>query len=287
MSPNPTNDRDHDRDRDRDVMIECRDLSVGHDDLPILEHVDLKIRRGEIVVFLGSSGSGKSTLMRTLVGLLPPIAGDVNFLGESLYGVDSPTREKLLGRSGMVFQHDALFGSMTVGDNVALPLRELRNMPEPMVKELVRVQLAMMGLPGVEDRAPDTLSGGERKRAALARASVNDPEIIFGDEPSAGLDPSVGAQVDEALLRLRDTFGTTIIIVTHEMESVRRIADRIVMFGRGGITAKGTYDELMNSTDDDIYNFFHRVAASPNTNHNHRSADRAVSSPEAVAARGA
>ena len=105
------------------------------------------------------------------------------------------------------------------------------------------------------------------KNARAELASVNDPEIIFGDEPSAGLDPSVGAQVDEALLRLRDTFGTTIIIVTHEMESVRRIADRIVMFGRGGITAKGTYDELLNSTDDDIYNFFHRVAASPTVKH--------------------
>lgn len=246
-----------------DTMIGCRDLSVGHDGHAVLQHVDLDIKRGEIVTFLGGSGSGKSTLMRTLVGLLEPVAGQVNFLGESLYEVSDPERERLLGRSGMVFQHDALFGSMTVGDNVALPLRELGHLPAPIIKELVRTQLAMMGLPGVENRSPDTLSGGERKRAALARASVNDPEIIFGDEPSAGLDPSVGAQVDEALLRLRDTFGTTIIIVTHEMESVKRIADRIVMFGHGGITAKGTYDELSNSSDEDIYKFFHRVAASP------------------------
>ncbi|HEV7558481.1 MAG TPA: ATP-binding cassette domain-containing protein [Kofleriaceae bacterium] len=243
-----------------DMMIECSGVSVGHG-TPILERVDLRIHRGEIVVFLGSSGSGKSTLMRSLVGLLPPIGGEVRMFGESIYDISNDEREALLRRTGMVFQHDALFGSMTVGDNVAMPLRESGKMPEAMVRELVRVQLAMFGLSGMEDRPPDTLSGGERKRAALARAAVHDPEIVFGDEPSAGLDPSVGATVDEALLRLRDTFGTTIVIVTHEMESVKRIADRIVMFGKGGVTAKGTFEELEQSHDDDIFNFFHRVAA--------------------------
>jgi len=249
-----------------ELMIECVDVSVGHG-TPILEHVDLRIKRGEIVVFLGSSGSGKSTLMRALVGLLPPLAGDVRLLGQPLYEVTSDQREKLLHRAGMVFQHDALFGSMTVGENVAMPLRELGTLPEPMIRELVRTQLAMMGLPGMEERSPDTLSGGERKRAALARAAVNDPEIIFGDEPSAGLDPSVAATVDEALLRLRDVFGTTIVIVTHELESVKRIADRIVMFGNGSVAAKGTFAELQNSKDDDIFNFFHRVAASTDSSH--------------------
>jgi phospholipid/cholesterol/gamma-HCH transport system ATP-binding protein len=243
-----------------DVMIECVDVSVGHD-APVLEHVDLRIQRGEIVVFLGSSGSGKTTLMRSLVGLLAPLAGDVQLLGQPLYSIPAAERERVLQRAGMVFQHDALFGSMTVGDNVAMPLRELGTLPEPMIRELVRTQLAMMGLPGFEDRAPDTLSGGERKRAALARAAVNDPEIIFGDEPSAGLDPSVAATVDEALLRLRDVFGTTIVIVTHELESVKRIADRIVMFGNGSVAAKGTFSELQNSKDDDIFKFFHRIAA--------------------------
>jgi phospholipid/cholesterol/gamma-HCH transport system ATP-binding protein len=245
-----------------DLVVECVDVAVGHG-TPILEHVDLRIRRGEIVVFLGSSGSGKSTLMRSLVGLLPPLGGDVQLLGQPLYSIETAERERVLHRAGMVFQHDALFGSMTVGDNVAMPLRELGTLPESMIRELVRTQLAMMGLPGMEDRSPDTLSGGERKRAALARAAVNDPEIIFGDEPSAGLDPSVAATVDEALLRLRDVFGTTIVIVTHEMESVKRIADRIVMFGNGTVAAKGTFAELENSKDDDIFKFFHRIAASP------------------------
>jgi phospholipid/cholesterol/gamma-HCH transport system ATP-binding protein len=241
------------------AMIECRGLVVGYE-TPVLEGVDLRVERGEILAVLGGSGSGKSTLLRTLTGLLPPLAGEVRVLGEPLYELPAEARSRLLRRTGTAFQQDALFGAMTIADNVALPLRELTPLPGPIIDEMVRIKLAMVGLAGLEGRLPTTLSGGQKKRAALARATSLDPELLFCDEPSAGLDPVVAAGIDDTILHLRSVLGATLVVVTHELESIRAIADRAVMLAGGRVRAEGTIAELERSDDDEVYGFFHRIA---------------------------
>jgi phospholipid/cholesterol/gamma-HCH transport system ATP-binding protein len=245
-----------------EIVLACRDLSVGYD-RPILEHIDLTIARGEIVALLGGSGCGKSTLLRTIIGLQPPLAGEVVVFGESMYARSPDERSRLLRRTGTAFQQDALFGSMTIEDNIALPLCELTRLPATVIREMVRMRLALVGLAGMELRMPATLSGGQRKRAALARASILDPELVFCDEPSAGLDPVVAAGIDETILKFRATLGITLAVVTHELESIRTIADRGILFSHGGIRAMGTIDELTRSSDPTVFAFFHRVADKP------------------------
>ncbi len=244
-----------------DVLLTCRDVSVGYEDKAILSGVDLEIVRGEIVTLLGGSGCGKSTMLRAITGLQAPLAGHIELLGQDMYALDNEARRVLLRRTGMAFQQDALFGSLTIQENVGLPLRELTKLPEPVIREMIRIKLALVGLSGFEKRYPPTLSGGQRKRAALARASILDPEIIFCDEPSAGLDPIVAAGLDETLCQFRDVLGVTIVVVTHELDSIRTISDRAVMFGGGKIMAMGSVADLEASTDEAVYNFFHRVAA--------------------------
>ena len=239
-----------------DVILECKDLSCGYEK-PVLEHLDLKIGPGEIVALLGGSGCGKSTLLRTISGLLKPLAGQVLLFGESLYDQGVDGRNALLRRTGMAFQQDALFSSMTIEDNVALPLRELTRLPETIVREMVRMKLALVGLEGLQARHPSQLSGGQRKRAALARASIMDPELIFCDEPTAGLDPVVAAGLDETLVQFREVNGSTIVVVSHELESIRATADRAIMFANGGIAADGTIDELAESREKAVFQFFH------------------------------
>jgi phospholipid/cholesterol/gamma-HCH transport system ATP-binding protein len=247
----------------RDLVVECRGLAVGFGDTPVLSGIDLAVERGTIVAVLGGSGSGKSTLLRALTGLQRPLAGEVRLLGEDLYALDAEGRRGLLRRTGMAFQQDALFGAMTVLENVAMPARELTRLPEAVLCEMARIKLAVVGLSGFEHRAPTSLSGGQRKRAALARASILDPEVIFCDEPSAGLDPVVAAGIDDTLLRFRDALGVTIVAVTHELESIRAIADRAIMLGGGGVIAAGTVPELERLDNEDVHNFFHRIAAAP------------------------
>ncbi|HET9989296.1 MAG TPA: ATP-binding cassette domain-containing protein [Kofleriaceae bacterium] len=245
-----------------DSMLLCRKLTVGYsEDHPVLSEIDLEVRRGEIVALLGGSGSGKSTLLRTITGLQPPLAGGVSLLGEDMYGLDDEGRRRLLRRTGMAFQQDALFGALTIQDNVALPLRELTKLPEPIICEMTRMRLALVGLAGFERRVPAALSGGQRKRAALARASILDPEIIFCDEPSAGLDPVVAADLDDTLLRFREVLGITIVIVSHELESIRALADRAIMFGHGKMLASGTLPELEQSNNEEVYHYFHARSA--------------------------
>jgi phospholipid/cholesterol/gamma-HCH transport system ATP-binding protein len=242
-------------------LLECRDLVVGYEPgRPVINGVDLAINKGEIVALLGGSGCGKSTLLKSITGLLKPISGQVKLFGESLYDLDEEDRGQLMRRAGFLFQADALFGSISVVDNVALPLRELTRLPAPVIREMARMRLAMVGLAGFENRPPESLSGGQRKRAALARASILDPELIFCDEPSAGLDPIVAAGLDETLVNFKTVYGMTIVAVTHELESIRTIADRAVYLGGGRILATGTIDELSESDDEEVHNFFHRVA---------------------------
>jgi len=241
-------------------LLEARDLSVGYDK-PVLEHVDLSVQHGEILTLLGGSGSGKSTILRTLAGLLPPLAGEVMLFGESLYALPPVARAPLLQRIGFAFQQDALFSSMNIEDNVGLPLRELTKLPDSIVCEMVRMRLAVVGLEGLGRRMPSQLSGGQRKRAALARASILDPELIFADEPTAGLDPVVAAGIDETLVQFRDVLGMTVVVVSHELESIRATANRAVMFANKTIVATGTLDELEHSDQKAVFQFFHARSA--------------------------
>jgi phospholipid/cholesterol/gamma-HCH transport system ATP-binding protein len=242
------------------ALLECKELAVGYD-TPVLSNVSFAVEPGEIVALLGGSGSGKSTLLRACTGLLRPLAGELRLLGEPLYELSTDERDHLLRRIGTAFQQDALFGAMTVEDNVALPLRELTDLPEAVVCEMVRMRLALVGLAGLERRLSTELSGGQRKRVGLARATILDPALVFCDEPSAGLDPAVAAGIDELLLQLRAVLGVTIVVVTHELASLRAIADRAVMLAHGTVHAAGTLDELSRLHDAEVHNFFHRGAA--------------------------
>jgi phospholipid/cholesterol/gamma-HCH transport system ATP-binding protein len=240
-------------------LLQCIDVSVGYDK-PVLQHLDLEINGGEIVALLGGSGCGKSTLLRTVCGLLPPVGGEVRLFGQSVYDLDPDDRAGLLRRIGVAFQQDALFSSMTIEENVALPLRELTKLPAPVIREMVRMRLELVGIGNLAYRMPANVSGGQRKRAALARASILDPELIFADEPTAGLDPVVAVEIDSTLLKFRDALGSTIIIVSHELESIRATADRAIMLAHGGVAAIGTIDELQQSEDQEVFQFFHARA---------------------------
>ena len=238
------------------ALLQAVDVSVGYEK-PVLQHANLEIGRGEIVALLGGSGCGKSTLLRTLSGLVPPLAGQVYLFGEPLYELPPEGRDQLRKRIGVAFQQDALFSSMTIEDNVALPLRELTNLPGDLIREMVRMRLALVGIENLARRMPANISGGQRKRAALARASILDPELIFCDEPTAGLDPVVAADVDHTLVQFRDVLGSSIVVVSHELESIRATADRAIMLARGSVAAMGTVDELMHSRDEAVFQFFH------------------------------
>ncbi|HEY5949123.1 MAG TPA: ATP-binding cassette domain-containing protein [Kofleriaceae bacterium] len=240
-------------------LLQCVDVSVGYDK-PVLQHLNLEIDKGEIVALLGGSGCGKSTLLRTVCGLVPPIAGEIRLFGESLYDLPPEGRGSLLRRIGVAFQQDALFSSMTIEENVALPLRELTKLPAQIIREMVRMRLELVGIGELARRMPANVSGGQRKRAALARASILDPEIMFADEPTAGLDPVVAAEIDSTIVKFRDALGSTIVVVSHELESIRATADRAVMLANGGVAAIGTIDELQQSRDQTVYEFFHARA---------------------------
>lgn len=242
------------------ALLQCVDLTIGYEH-PVLEHLNLEIGAGEVVALLGASGSGKSTLMRTICGLVAPLDGDVRLFGQSLFSAVPEERQALMRRIGVAFQQDALFSSMTIEENVALPLRELTKLPAPIIREMVRMRLELVGIADLARRMPANVSGGQRKRAALARASILDPEIIFADEPTAGLDPIVAADVDHTLLKFREALGSTIVVVSHELESIRATADRAVMLAHGGIAAVGTIDELMHSRDEAVFQFFHARTA--------------------------
>jgi phospholipid/cholesterol/gamma-HCH transport system ATP-binding protein len=242
-----------------DAVVELEGVDAGYPSGVVLEGLNLSLKRGEITALLGGSGSGKSTLLKTIIGLLPPLSGRVRLLGEDLYGLDAEARRKLMRRVGMLFQYGAMFGSRTVFENVALPLHEHTRLPEPVVREMVRMKLELVGLEGLEGRLPSEISGGQRKRAALARAAIMDPEIIFCDEPSAGLDPIVAAGLDLVLRRLQRLFGMSMVVVTHELESIKIVADRVVMLADGAVQAVGTVEELSRSEIPQVRDFFARV----------------------------
>jgi phospholipid/cholesterol/gamma-HCH transport system ATP-binding protein len=240
-------------------MISLRDLRVSYDGREILHGINFDVQRGETLVILGGSGSGKSTLLRTLVGLEQPSSGEVWIRGRNFVAITDAERDEIRKKLGMSFQGGALFGSMTVGENVALPLREHTKLEEPTVEIMVRLKLDQVGLSGFEDFLPSQLSGGMKKRAAVARALAMDPEILFFDEPSAGLDPIIAAGLDELILNLKRAYTITMVVVTHEMASALLIADRLLLVDRGHIVALGTVAELQASTHPRVRQFLDRV----------------------------
>ena len=240
--------------------ISLRNLRVSYGDREILHGVTFDVQQGETMVILGGSGSGKSTLLRTLVGLERPTSGEIWVKGKNLATISDGELDALRRHMGMSFQGGALFGSMTVGENVALPLREHTKLEEPTIEIMLRLKLDQVGLSGYEDYLPSQLSGGMKKRAAVARALAMDPEILFFDEPSAGLDPIIAAGIDELILELKRAFRMTIIVVTHELASAFLIADRMVLINKGEVVALGTTEEMRNSTHPRVRQFLDRIA---------------------------
>ncbi|MCU0303625.1 MAG: ABC transporter ATP-binding protein [Thermoanaerobaculales bacterium] len=241
--------------------IEVEDLVVAYGDKVVLDRVSFSVRPGEIFVILGGSGSGKTTLLRTLVGLMRPRSGRIAIHGQNLTAMSDEQQMEIRRKIGMCFQGAALLGSLSVADNVALPLREHTRLEESTIDIMTRIKLELVGLGGAGELLPSELSGGMRKRAGIARAMAMDPEIIFYDEPSAGLDPIVAAGIDELIRNLRSTFSLTSVVVTHEMESVRLIADRVCMLHRGRVAGIGTLAELEGSDDPYIRDFLTRRPA--------------------------
>lgn len=241
-------------------IIRCENLVAGYGETVILDDINLEIYRGEITTLLGGSGSGKSTLMKTMIGLIPPLGGKCTVLGEELYAMPQKERSQFLSNIGMMFQYGALMGSQTIRENIALPLTQHTKLPDPIIEEMIRMRLSLVGLDGLQNRLPSDISGGQRKRIALARATIMDPQIIFADEPSAGLDPVVAAGLDDLLRRMQRLFKMTMVVVTHELESIKILADRVVMIHEGDIRATGTVEELAKSDDEVVHDFFHRIA---------------------------
>jgi phospholipid/cholesterol/gamma-HCH transport system ATP-binding protein len=206
--------------------IEVRDLTMSYGDRIIMQALDFQVLRGEIFVIMGGSGSGKSTLLKHLIGLKTFTSGSILFDGEDFGTADEPTRRAMLRRMGVLYQNGALWSGLTLAENVALPLEEYTGLDAGAIAEVVSLKLALVGLRGFEGYYPVEISGGMRKRAALARAIALDPEVLFFDEPSSGLDPISASRLDDLILQLRDSFGTTIVVVSHDLDSIFKIADR-------------------------------------------------------------
>jgi phospholipid/cholesterol/gamma-HCH transport system ATP-binding protein len=243
-----------------DAIIAARDLRVKYGDREILHGVNFEVRPRETVVILGGSGSGKSTLLRTMVGLERPTSGSIWVYGTDLSRASDTELDELRKRIGLSFQGGALIGSMTVGENVALPLLEHTNLAPSTIEVMVRIKLEQVGLIKFQHFMPSQLSGGMKKRAALARAMAMDPEILFFDEPSAGLDPITAAGIDNLILNLKQALAVTIVVVTHELSSAFLIADRLIVLDAGQILAAEAPDELKRSTQPRIRQFLNRVA---------------------------
>jgi phospholipid/cholesterol/gamma-HCH transport system ATP-binding protein len=234
------------------IKIEIRDLTMAYGSYVVLRDINAEVKRGSVFVIMGNSGSGKSTLLRHLIGLQRPVQGDVFYDGKSFWSVDDEARRTQLRKCGVLFQSSALWSSMTLAENVALPLVEYTDWSATDLKDIVRLKLALVGLSGFEDYYPAELSGGMRKRAGLARAMALDPEILFFDEPSAGLDPITSRNLDQLILELRDSLGATIVVVTHELASIFMIADDSIFLDADTKTmrAQGNPNELLKHSND-------------------------------------
>jgi phospholipid/cholesterol/gamma-HCH transport system ATP-binding protein len=242
-----------------DPAISVRNLVVSYDNRRVLDGINLDVARGETMVLLGGSGSGKSTLLRQIIGLARPESGQVIVNGVDLSTRNQKELKKLHRSMGVAFQNAALFDSLSLEDNVALPLRELTRLDESTIRLMTWMKLSVVGLADFRKLSPQALSGGMKKRAAVARALALDPQILVFDEPSAGLDPIVAAELDELILALKKAFNMTVLVVTHEMASAFRIADRLAMLYKGSLIAVGTKEELQGSSHPRIRQFLDRV----------------------------
>lgn len=236
---------------DPPALVTVRDLTIAYGDFVVLRNVNFSIRRGEVFVIMGGSGCGKSTLMKVLIGLKAPAAGAVYYEDVDFWDTDDPDRTILLRRFGVLYQSGALWSSMTLGENVALPLELYTDLSGKQVREVVSFKLSLVGLSGYQDRYPSELSGGMRKRAGIARAMALDPEILFFDEPSAGLDPLTARRLDDLILEIRENLQTTIVLVTHELASIFAVGTDAVFLDAGErtVTARGDPKSLRDHSD--------------------------------------
>ncbi len=235
-----------------DPYIEVQNLKMAYGDFLVQRDLNFAVSRGEVFIIMGGSGCGKSTLMRNMIGLMEPVAGRVSYEGVSFWDADYKTRERIIRRCGISYQRGALWTSMTLGENIALPLEQFTDFARQEIDDLVSFKLSLVGLAGFEEYYPAELSGGMQKRAALARAIALDPDILFFDEPSAGLDPVSARRLDDLILELRDSLGATAIVVSHELESIFAIGDNSVFLDLESKTSIATGDpnELREHCED-------------------------------------
>jgi phospholipid/cholesterol/gamma-HCH transport system ATP-binding protein len=246
-----------------DKIVEVKNLSASFQDIPVLEDVTFSVPRGEITVILGASGSGKSTILRHILGLLPIQRGSIHVLGQNLSELAEKEHLELYLRMGVFYQNGALLNSMTVGENIALPLKQHTQLPEKLIDNIVEMKLGLVNLLHARDYFPSQLSGGMLKRAALARAIIMDPPVVFFDEPGAGLDPLSLAALDKLIINLKNLLGMTIVMVTHEVSSILRIAGHIVFIHQGKVAYEGSLKNALANKVDVVEEFFKVVGDLP------------------------
>jgi phospholipid/cholesterol/gamma-HCH transport system ATP-binding protein len=240
-----------------DIVLSVRGVEVAFGDHVVLDGLSLDMKRGEILGFVGASGSGKSVLLRAILGITKKQAGTIRLFGVDLDGASEAERMRVDMRSGVLFQHGALFSALTVQENVQVPMREYLDLPKPLMDELARLKVELVGLPPEAAlKYPSELSGGMIKRAALARALALDPELVFLDEPTSGLDPIGASEFDELVVKLRDTMGLTVYMVTHDLDSLFTACDRIAVLGKGKVIVQGTIDDMLASEEPWVKSYF-------------------------------